>query len=144
MENTLTATKTPAALCLLWDHQGHSLSYSADIGESRSSKKDKAHRDTMRFLRSFARNELGLPDTAFEVRSNKGGIAVSGEITLHTNTVYVQVSASFCGLPAVMYRTVKSRKDYTGGHNRFTTFSDAFGGAENMRLFAKELQNMRG
>ena len=35
--------------------------------------------------------ELGFSRTSFDLRSNKGGIAVSGEITLHHEHVYIQV-----------------------------------------------------
>jgi hypothetical protein len=36
--------------------------------------------------------ELRLAPGSFNIRSNRGGIAVSGEITLHHDRIYVQVS----------------------------------------------------
>lgn len=56
------------------------------------------------------------------IRSNMGGIAVSGEITLHYDRLYVQAQHGFGG-PAtgLMYRACKSRTDYSGGQNHFTT-----------------------
>ena len=47
-------------------------------------------------LRRLA-GELGLAPGSYDLRSNQGGIAVSGEITLHHEQVYVQVSQSAMG-----------------------------------------------
>lgn len=64
--------------------------------------------------------ELGLPPGSYDLRSNQGGIAVSGEITLHHEQVYVQVSQG-CGL-GVLIRTCRGRRDYTGGPNNWAPF----------------------
>ena len=64
--------------------------------------------------------ELHLSPGSFEVRSNRAGIAVSGEITLHHDSFYLQVSQF--GLSSghgILIRTCKGRKDYTGGPNHF-------------------------
>ena len=54
------------------------------------------------------------------MRSNAGGVAVSGEITLHHDTVYIQVSQSSMGPEnGVLIRTCEGRRDYTGGRNHF-------------------------
>ncbi len=74
------------------------------------------HRVAARQLRVIAK-QLGLTKDQYDLRHNQGGIAVSGEITLHTDHVYVQVSQS--GSDGVLYRTCKGRKDYTGGPNHF-------------------------
>jgi len=70
--------------------------------------------------------DLGLPEGSYEVRSNKGGIAVSGEVTLHGDTLYVQLSQSVLGIGRqdVLFRTCKGRRDYTGGRNNFMAFTD--------------------
>ena len=71
-------------------------------------------------LRILAIIELRLEPSSFDVRSNKGGVAVSGEITLHHEEVYVQVSQPFGGADTgIMIRTCKGRRDYTGGQNHF-------------------------
>ena len=63
---------------------------------------------------------LRLPGGSFDIRSNQGGIAVSGEITLHHESVYVQVSQSALGgNMGILIRTCRSRRDYTGGPNNF-------------------------
>lgn len=54
------------------------------------------------------------------IRSNKGGIAVSGEITLHYDRLYIQVSQSVMGNNSgILYRSCNGRKDYCGGMNNF-------------------------
>jgi hypothetical protein len=64
--------------------------------------------------------DLGLQEGTFEVRSNLGGIAVSGEVTLHGDKIYVQISQSCMGRDGdILYRSCKGRKDYTGGMNNF-------------------------
>jgi hypothetical protein len=61
---------------------------------------------------------LRLSPGTFDVRSNKGGPAVSGEITLHSNDVWVQLSLSSLGPDnEITFRRVQGRKDYTGGRN---------------------------
>lgn len=64
--------------------------------------------------------ELGLSSGNYDLRSNKAGIAVSGEITLHHDRAYIQVGQF--GLSSghgILIRTCKGRKDYTGGPNHF-------------------------
>ncbi|MHA6645770.1 hypothetical protein [Mesorhizobium sp. A623] len=68
--------------------------------------------------------ELRLPSGSFDIRSNKGGIAVSGEVTLHHDRVYIQVGQF--GLSSghgILIRTCKGRKDYTGGPNHFVALT---------------------
>lgn len=81
------------------------------------------HREASKVLRALA-GELGFEKDSFDLRSNQGGIAVSGEITLHHNDVYVQISQSAIGSDkGVMVRTCEGRKDYTGGQNYFLTYA---------------------
>lgn len=79
--------------------------------------KERFHRAARSQLRKLAK-ELGLERGAYDLRSNQGGIAVSGEITLHTENVYVQVSQSVAP-GGILIRTCKGRRDYTGGQNYF-------------------------
>jgi hypothetical protein len=77
----------------------------------------------------LARHQLGLlakaldlPPGSFDLRSNMAGIAVSGEITLHGEHIYVQASQPFCGFDTgILIRTCKGRKDYVGGPNNFAS-----------------------
>jgi hypothetical protein len=70
-------------------------------------------------LRLLAK-ELGLPKDSFDIRSNKGGIAVSGECILHAEKIYVQVSQSVIGRGmGILIRKCNGRKDYTGSRNHW-------------------------
>lgn len=67
---------------------------------------------------------LQLSLGTYDIRSNKAGIAVSGEITLHHDRVYVQVGQF--GLSSghgILIRTCEGRKDFTGGPNHFLPLS---------------------
>ena len=65
---------------------------------------------------------LRLAVGSYDLRSNWGGIAVSGEITLHSDRLYVQVSQSVMGHDTgILYRTCNGRKDYVGGPNNFAS-----------------------
>jgi hypothetical protein len=65
---------------------------------------------------------LGLEPGSYDLRSNQAGIAVSGEITLHGDRLYLQVSQSAMGHHSgVLFRTCKGRKDYVGGPNNFAS-----------------------
>jgi hypothetical protein len=82
----------------------------------------RAKSDFLRMSRQLAiimANRLGLNEDQYDVRTNKGGIAVSGEVTLHTDTHYIQFSQSGQG---ILVRTCKDRKDYTGGRNHYVKY----------------------
>ncbi|MEW6453886.1 MAG: hypothetical protein AB1490_24820 [Pseudomonadota bacterium] len=65
---------------------------------------------------------LGLRPGSYDLRSNPAGIAVSGEITLHTDRLYVQASQSAMGNGSgILFRTSQGRKDYVGGPNNFAS-----------------------
>jgi len=78
--------------------------------------KEEFHREGKKVLKALAK-ALGLEQGTYEVRSNKAGPAVCGEVTLHGESVYVQL----CGDSGhgILYRTVTSRTDYTGGPNQW-------------------------
>lgn len=109
--------------------------------------KDSAHRHAKKVLTYFATVILGLEPGTFEVRSNKGGIAVGGEVTLHTDKfpgcelgIYVQICDS--SVNSVMFRTCTGPKDYSGGKNCWTSVGDAFGSETAMKEFAGTIQQM--
>lgn len=65
---------------------------------------------------------LGLSPGAYDLRSNQGGIAVSGEVTLHADHLYVQACQPATGHDTgVLFRTCEGRKDYHGGPNNFAS-----------------------
>jgi hypothetical protein len=79
------------------------------------------HLAAQKQLRRLA-DALGLPFGTYNIRSNSGGMAVSGEITLHGDRIYVQVCQPATGHDTgVMFLTCEGRKDYCGGPNNFAT-----------------------
>ena len=84
-------------------------------------RKQQFHNHARRQLRVLA-TRLGFLAGDYDLRTNRAGIAVSGEITLHADRLYVQVSQPFGGFDSgVMFRTCKGRKDYVGGPNNFAS-----------------------
>jgi hypothetical protein len=68
-------------------------------------------------------NRMGWEKGTYDLRTNPAGIAVSGEVTLHGEGLYVDFGQSSIG-PMFMYRSCKGRKDYTGGVNRWLNWED--------------------
>ncbi len=85
-------------------------------------QKSAFHREARSRLKVLA-EVLGLPDGSYDLRSNKGGIAVSGEVTLHAEHVYIQASQPVAGSPAtgLLIRACEGRRDFTGGRNHFAS-----------------------
>lgn len=70
-------------------------------------------------------SRLGLNEDQYDVRVNRGGIAVSGDVTLHTETHYIRLSQSSGVLKSgFLCRTCQGRKDYEGGRNHFAKWED--------------------
>jgi hypothetical protein len=70
------------------------------------------HIKTRHQLKKVA-DTLGLLPRNYDLRSNQASIAVSGEITLHTDRLYVQVCQPMTGTDTgVLFRTCNGRKDY--------------------------------
>jgi hypothetical protein len=70
-----------------------------------------------RILARMVADGLGLSPSQYEIRVNKGGIAVSGEVTLHSDGIYVQFGQGI--LDSFLCRTCKGRKDFVGGQNHY-------------------------
>ncbi len=102
--------------------------------------KQKAANTYKRALRKVAAHliDMGGCTTQFDLRFNPGGIAVWGEVTLHTETRYIQASHG-CDL-GVLVRTCKGRKDYTGGMNHWLPFSMLLNNPEG---FAARVKGIR-
>lgn len=52
-----------------------------------------------------------------DVRYNAGGTAVSGEVTLHTECIYVSLSMGCVSDLGYLVRTCNGKKDYSGDRN---------------------------
>jgi hypothetical protein len=97
-----------------------------DIASEPVAYNEPAKREFLRMGKQMAIRlaaALGLNEDQYEVRVNKGGIAVSGEVTLHTDTHYVQFG-QFPGGRGFLVRACKGRKDYTGGRNHYVKWEN--------------------
>ena len=83
--------------------------------------KRRFHQEARRRLLELA-DALGLGSDDYDLRSNQGGIAVSGEVTLHADRLYVQASQPATGSDTgILFRSCEGRRDYTGGRNNFAS-----------------------
>ena len=83
--------------------------------------KQRFHTAARARLRQLAK-ALSFQPKSFDLRSNLGGIAVSGEAVLHTDCLYVQVCQPATGHDSgILFRTCKGRNDYVGGPNNFAS-----------------------
>jgi hypothetical protein len=82
--------------------------------------KSRFHQEAMVIAKVIAK-KLGLSPKDFNIRSNKAGPAVCGEVVLHTINVYVQFSQFYCGpdQPGILYRMCNGLRDYSGGMNQY-------------------------
>lgn len=82
-------------------------------------RKERFHRIGRQVLRAIV-NKMDLEPGTYTIRSNYGGIAVSGEVILHTDHLYVQLyQSSRDVVQGFMYRYCENQSDYTGGKNRW-------------------------
>ena len=69
------------------------------------------------WLKAFVAR-LGIARGTYEIRVNRGGVAVAADVTLHTEELYVQFSETFSSPHlGLLVRSVKGRKDYGSGQN---------------------------
>jgi len=86
-------------------------------------QKRRFHGQAKKRLKALAQ-QLGFQPGSFDLRSNAGGVAVSGEATLHHSRLYVQVCQPATGHDSgILIRTCKGREDYTGGPNNLLPLS---------------------
>jgi hypothetical protein len=89
---------------------------------------DQAKREFLRMGEQVAimlASRMGLNEDQYDVRVNKAGVAVSGEVTLHTDTHYLQIAQSTGFLEkGFLVRACKGRKDYVGSRNYFVKWTD--------------------
>ncbi len=77
------------------------------------------HAEAKRALRAFAQH-VGLAPDEYDLRSNPAGPAVSGEITFHSDTLYIQIALSSMGHGReILLRRCNGRSDYCGHRNVF-------------------------
>lgn len=110
MDEIAALKRTPALTTLI--HKG--VAYDAEA-------KTLFHAEGRKAMLRLA-DALLLAKGTYDVRSNKAGPAVSGEITLHSDEAYVQLSIGCTR--EVMFRSVRSRQDYTGGPNHWASINE--------------------
>lgn len=104
--------------------------------------------DQKRLFHSEARRRLlglaaalGLAPDEYDLRSNQGGIAVSGEVTLHGDRLYVQASQPATGSDTgILFRSCKGRRDYVGGRNNFASLDLLNRPGELARLIRRHVE----
>ena len=102
--------------------------------------KEQFHKLGKAFLKDLAKL-LGPDIGEYTVSSNKAGIAVLGEVTLHADNLYVQLHDSFNGNGiSALYRSCTSQKDYHGGPNNHANMPDFF---NNETSQERVLESMR-
>jgi hypothetical protein len=87
------------------------LSNNASYNEELKAEYRRLGRKIMKYI-AF---RLGL--TSFDIRFNPGGIAVSGDNTLHDERFYLSLTDN-CGIGSFYFRSCKGQRDYTGGPNQ--------------------------
>jgi hypothetical protein len=120
----------------------------SDLSYCDSHIKKNAHDRAARVLQSFAIDYLRLDKSQFTVRSNKAGVACSGEVTLHTDKfdnlpfgIYIQVGQNFTG-ETVLYRACNDTADYHGYRNNWISFTKAFGTQETINEFCDTVRRL--
>lgn len=81
------------------------------------------HAEGHRALQRLA-EALELPRTSFELRSSPGGLAISGEVTLHGEAVWVQLSIDRGPGRELLFRRVAGRRDHVGGRNHWASIDE--------------------
>jgi hypothetical protein len=91
------------------------------------------YRKLGRKILKFIADQMQLPKGSYTISWNPGGIACSGDHTLHTDKVYVALHDNL-GWGWFYWRTCNGRKDYSGGQNQIVRW-DKFvqpGGLDNL------------
>ena len=108
--------------------------------EWKSALKTIFHSESMKLLKCVA-YQLGLKPNQYKVSSNLSGVAGCGEITLHTDSLYVQISQRSAQGLDILYRSCNGRKDYGGSHSRNNWF--AFHDLDNMPRVIKAFKRVQ-
>lgn len=99
------------------------------------------HREGKRMARFIAK-KLGLKKGEFDIRSNLGGVAVSGEVVLHGDKIYVQLFQSCFGPErGFLYRKCNGRKDYVGLTNRYMKWEELLDFDNAVEKINNEMEN---
>ena len=82
------------------------------------------HQEGRHAMRRLA-EALELDPGSYDVRSDKGGVAISGDITLHGEEVWVRLSLGPFGPDhEIAFRKVRGRDDHFGDRNRWASINE--------------------
>lgn len=81
------------------------------------------HAEARRALQRLA-EALQLAPADYDIRVCAGGPAISGEVILHTDQLYVQVALSNFGAGEILFRRVRGRQDYCGERNHWAGMAE--------------------
>ena len=96
------------------------------------------HTEARRALRRLA-EALQLGSGTYEIRVCAGGPAVSGEVILHADALYVQVSIGGFGRGEILLRRCRGRSDYVGERNHWARMAELVDPATLAARIAREL-----
>ena len=97
------------------------------------------HTEARRALRRLA-EALQLASGTYEVRVCAGGPAVSGEVILHGDELYVQVSIGGFGRGEILFRRCRGRSDYVGERNHWARMAELIDPVSLAARIARELE----
>ena len=86
------------------------------FGPEDQKDKETFHKLGKKVMQQIA-DDLGLSKGSYDISNNKAGPAILGEVTLHTDSLYIQTT--FCSGLRFLVRSCKGRKDYCGGTNLY-------------------------
>jgi hypothetical protein len=75
-----------------------------------------------RKILKYVAAKMNLVDGTYDICFNPGGIACSGDHTLHTDKVYLALHDNI-GLGWFYWRICNGRKDYSGGTNQIVSWT---------------------
>ena len=90
------------------------------MSDEAQARKNKFHRLAKAVAKSVAK-ALGFDKGTYSIRSNAGGRLVSGEVILHSESLYIEFSVDYL-YRQFLYRTCKGTTDYTGGRNHWMEY----------------------
>jgi hypothetical protein len=83
---------------------------------------------------------LKLPKGTYEIRTNPAGIAVSGDVTLHADGIYISLEQSCMGDHRFMFRACNGQRDYGGGANQWMYWDELLDFDKAVERFRKTMR----
>lgn len=93
------------------------ISLTSTCGYDSSGKRKQEYKNLGQRILRYIAQEMDLKEGEYEIRWNPGGVAVSGDHTLHTSKVYLAFHDNLCS-GWFYYRSCNGLRDYSGGSNQ--------------------------